>query len=119
MAYGSIICDLCAEILIYDSYWERTSKDIFKTIRLTKGFFSNDHKNCPLSVLWRYPFHREFHYSKSYTKTIGARQQENFYVCQVEVSKNRIWNFHLCWCPLGEKLNFFIPLGFSLVSELW
>ena len=38
MAYGSIICDLCAEILIYDSYWEITSKDFFKTVRLTEGF---------------------------------------------------------------------------------
>ena len=72
MAYGSIICDLCTEILIYDSYWEITSKDFFKTVRLTEGFFFNDHKNCPLSVLWRCPFYRECHYSKSYTKTIGA-----------------------------------------------
>ena len=40
MAYGSIICDLCTEILIYDSYWETTSKDFFKTVRLTEGFFS-------------------------------------------------------------------------------
>ena len=49
MAYGSIICDLCTEILIYDSYWEIMSKDFFKTVRLTEGFFSNDHKTirCP------------------------------------------------------------------------
>ena len=79
MAYGSIICDLCAEILIYDSYWEVTSKDFFKTIRLTEGVFSNDHKNCPLSVLWRCPFHRELHYSKSYSKTIGACEKCPFY----------------------------------------
>ena len=38
MAYGSIICDMCTEILIYDSYWEITSKDFFKTVRLTEGF---------------------------------------------------------------------------------
>ena len=38
MANGSIICDLCTEILTYDSYWEIMSKDFFKTIRLTEGF---------------------------------------------------------------------------------
>ena len=74
-----IICDLCTEILIYDSYWEITSKDFFKTVCLTEGFVSNDHKNCPLSVLWRFPFYREFHYSKSYTKTIGAYEKCPFY----------------------------------------
>ena len=79
MAYGSIICDLCTEILIYDSYWQITSKDFFKAVRLTEGFFSNDHKNCPLSVLWRCPFYREFHYSKSYTKTIGECEKCPFY----------------------------------------
>ena len=39
MAYGSIFCDLCTEILIYDSYCEITSKDFFETVRLTEGFF--------------------------------------------------------------------------------
>ena len=65
MAYGSIICDLCTEIPIYDSYWEITSKDFSKTVRPTEGFFSNDHKNCSFSVLWKCLFYREFHYSKS------------------------------------------------------
>ena len=80
MAYGIIICDLCTEILIYDSYWEIMSKDFFKTVCLTEVFFfSNDHKNCPLSVLWRCLFYREFHYSKSYTKTIGECEKCPFY----------------------------------------
>ena len=65
---------LCTEILIYDSYWEITSKDFFKTVRLT-----NDHKICPLSVLWRCPFYREFHYGNSYTKMIGACEKCPFY----------------------------------------
>ena len=91
MAYGSIICDLWTEILIYDSYWEITSKDFFETVRLTEGFFSNDHKNCPLSVVWRCPFYREFHYSKSYTKTIGACEKCLFYggIRLTEVSVSR------------------------------
>ena len=38
MAYGNSICDLCTEILIYDSYWEIASKDFVKTVRLTEGF---------------------------------------------------------------------------------
>ena len=38
VAYGSIICELCTEILIYDSYWEITSKDFLKTVCLTEGF---------------------------------------------------------------------------------
>ena len=98
MAYGSIICDLCTEILIYDSYWEITSKDFFKTVSLTEGFFSDDHKNCPLSVLWRCPFYREFHYSKSYTKTTGACEKCPFYggVRFMEVSV-------LQRCPLAES----------------
>ena len=91
MAYGSIICHLCTEILVYDSYWEITSKDFFKTVRLTEGFSSYDHKNCPLSVLWRCPFYREFHYSKSYTKTIDACEKCPFYggVRLTEVSVSR------------------------------
>ena len=91
MAYGSIICQLCTEILIYDSYWEITSKDFLKTVSLKEGFFSNGHKNCPLSVLWRCPFYREFHYSKSYTKTIGACEKCPFYggVRLTEVSVSR------------------------------
>ena len=81
MAYGSIICDLCIEILIYDSYWEITREKIFlKLSILQRVFFSNDHKSCPLSVLWRCPFYRVFHYSKSYAKTIGACEKCPFYV---------------------------------------
>ena len=38
MAYGSIICDLCAEILIYDSYWEITSNDFLKLSVLQRVF---------------------------------------------------------------------------------
>ena len=38
MAYGSIICDLCTEILIYDSNLEITSKDFFKTAVLQRVF---------------------------------------------------------------------------------
>ena len=38
MAYGSIICDFCTEILIYDSYWEITSKDFFKLSVLQRVF---------------------------------------------------------------------------------
>ena len=38
MAYGSMICDLCTGILIYDSYWEITSKDILKLSVLQRVF---------------------------------------------------------------------------------
>ena len=38
MAYGSIICDLCTEILIYDSYWEITSKHFLKLSVLQRVF---------------------------------------------------------------------------------
>ena len=92
MAYGSIICDLCTEILIYDSYWEITSKDFFKTVHLTEGFSLMIIKTvrCP-SYLWRCPFYREFHYSKSYTKTIGTCEKCPFYggVRLTEVSVSR------------------------------
>ena len=33
-----IICDLCTEILIYDSYWEITSKDFLKLSVLQRVF---------------------------------------------------------------------------------
>ena len=89
--YCIIISSFNQIILIYDSYWEIMSKDFFKTVRLTEGFFFNDHRNCPLSVLWRCPFYRDFHYSKSYTKTIGACEKCPFYGCVrlTEVSVSR------------------------------
>ena len=91
MAYGSIICDLCTEILIYDSYWEITSKDFFKTVHLTEGFFFNDHKNCPLSVLWRCPFYREFIIVNPLLKRLEPAKSLRF----MEVSV-------LQRCPLAE-----------------
>ena len=47
--YCVIISSFNQIILIYDSYWEITSKDFFITVCLTEGFFSNDHKTvrCP------------------------------------------------------------------------
>ena len=58
---------------------------------LQRVFFSNDHKNCSLSVLWRCPFYREFHYGKFYTKMTGACEKCPFYggVRLTEVSVSR------------------------------
>ena len=118
MAYGSNICDLCTEILIYDSYWKITSKDFFKTVRLTEGFFSDDHKNCPLSVLWRCPFYREFHYSKSSTKTIGACEKCSFYggVRLTEMSVSRELTVYACLSSLSPFPN---SGGSYLIDNAW
>ena len=49
LVYCIIVSSFNQIILIYDSYWEITSIDFFKTVRLTDGFFSDDHKTvrCP------------------------------------------------------------------------
>ena len=90
-------------------YWEITSKDFFKTVRLTENFFSNDHKNCPLSVLCRCPFYREFHYNKSYTKTIGACEKCPFYgsvrLTEVSVSRELTVIVKRATLLIGQRVN--------------
>ena len=91
MAYGSIICDLCTEILIYDSCWEITSKDFFKSCLSYRGFFSNDHKTVRCPSCGGVCFIESFIIVKSYTKTIGACEKCPFYggVRLTEVSVSR------------------------------
>ena len=92
---------------------------------LQRVFFSNDHKNCSLSVLWRCPFYREFHYSKFYTKMTGACEKCPFYggvrLTEVSVSREltvlglKVWEKVQCVALLMSPL-------FSLnesVEETW
>ena len=54
----------------------------------------------------------------AYNILTSKRQHENFYVCQIEVSKNRIWNFQF-YRFLGRKAQFFhycgIFIGFGIM----
>ena len=53
----------------------------------------------------------------AYNILTNKRQQENFMSVKWRFQRIESEIFSVVG-PLGEKLNFFIPLGFSLVSEL-